>query len=110
MAISIVVNVVVSRHLLKVAKATDSLALEADAAHLTTDVLTMSGVLIGLVAVKLTGIEIIDPIVAIMVALLIVKAGIQIIAKSFGGLMDTSLPESEKAAIENVFWSTVINS
>ena len=100
MAISIVVNVVVSRHLLKVAKATDSLALEADAAHLTTDVLTMSGVLIGLVAVKLTGIEIIDPIVAIMVALLIVKAGIQIIAKSFGGLMDTSLPESEKAAIE----------
>ena len=109
MAISIVVNVVVSRHLLKVAKATDSLALEADAAHLTTDVLTMSGVLIGLVAVKLTGIEIIDPIVAIMVALLIVKAGIQIIAKSFGGLMDTSLPESEKAAIENGL-DTVINS
>lgn len=100
MAISIVVNVVVSRYLLKISRSTDSLALEADAAHLTTDVLTMSGVLIGLIAVKITGIEIIDPIVAMLVAVLIVKAAIQIIMKSFGGLMDVSLPESEQAAIE----------
>jgi cation diffusion facilitator family transporter len=100
MAISIVVNIIVSRYLLKISKSTDSLALEADATHLTTDVITMSGVMIGLFAVKLTGIEIIDPIVAILVALLIVKAAIQIIIKSFGGLMDTSLPESEKTAIE----------
>ncbi|MDD4873655.1 MAG: cation diffusion facilitator family transporter [Dehalococcoidales bacterium] len=100
MAISIVVNILVSRYLLKVSKSTDSLALEADAVHLTTDVLTMSGVLLGLIAVKLTGIEIIDPIVALFVALLIVKAAFDIIWKSFGGLMDVSLPESEKAAIE----------
>jgi cation diffusion facilitator family transporter len=100
MAVSIVVNIIVSRYLLKVSKTTDSLALEADATHLTTDVLTMSGVLIGLIAVKVTGIEIIDPVVAILVALLIVKTAIQIIMKSFGGLMDVSLPESEKAAIE----------
>ncbi len=83
MVISIIVNILVSRHLLKISKSTDSLALEANATHLTTDVLTMSGVLIGLIAVKLTGIEIIDPIVAIIVALLIVKAAIQIIMKSF---------------------------
>jgi cation diffusion facilitator family transporter len=100
MGISIVVNIIVSRYLIKVSRSTDSLALEADATHLTTDVITMSGVLLGLIAVKLTGIEIIDPIVAILVALLIVKAAIQIIMKSFGGLMDASLPESEKAAIE----------
>jgi cation diffusion facilitator family transporter len=100
MAISIMVNIFVSRYLAKISRATDSLALEADAAHLTTDVLTMSGVLIGLIAVKLTGIEIIDPIVAMLVALLIVKAAFDIIRKSFGGLMDISLPESEQAAIE----------
>jgi cation diffusion facilitator family transporter len=100
MAISIVVNILVSRYLLKISKSTDSLALEADAAHLTTDVLTMSGVLMGLITVKLTGIEILDPIVAILVAILIVKAAIEIILKSFGGLMDVSLPESEQAAIE----------
>jgi cation diffusion facilitator family transporter len=100
MAVSIVVNIIVSRYLLRVSKTTDSLALEADAAHLTTDVLTMSGVLIGLIAVRFTGIEIIDPIVAILVALLIVKTSVQIIMKSFGGLMDVSLPETEKAAIE----------
>ena len=101
MAVSIVVNVFVSRYLLKVSRATDSIALEADAAHLTTDVMTMTGVFIGLSIVRLTGLYILDPIIAIMVALLIVKAAINIIRKSFGGLMDVSLPEAEQTAIES---------
>ena len=101
MAVSIVVNTIVSRYLLKVSKATDSLALEADAAHLTTDVITMTGVLVGLIVVKLTGLYILDPIVAIFVALLIIKAAFDITRKSFGGLMDTSLPAPEEEAIKS---------
>ena len=101
MGVSIVVNLLVSRYLRKVARATDSLALEADATHLTTDVMTMAGVFIGLIIVRLTGLYILDPIIAIIVALLIVKAAVDIIRKSFGGLMDVSLPKSEQAAIES---------
>ncbi len=100
MAAAIVVNSLVSRYLYKISKSTDSLALEADAAHLSTDVLTMGGVFTGLIIVKLTGLQIIDPIVAIVVALLIVKAAIDIIRKSYGGLMDVSLPEPEQRKIE----------
>jgi len=99
MAVSIIVNIVVSRYLVKVSRDTDSLALEADATHLTTDVITMVGVLIGLVVVRVTGLYILDPIIAIIVAIIIIKAAYDITRKSFGGLMDTSLPESEKKAI-----------
>jgi len=101
MAISIVVNTLVSRYLRKVSRSTDSLALEADATHLTTDVMTMTGVFIGLIVVRLTGLYILDPIIAIIVALLIVKAAIDITRKSFGGLMDIGLPEQEQTAIES---------
>jgi cation diffusion facilitator family transporter len=101
MAVSIVVNILVSRYLFKVSKATDSIALEADATHLTTDVMTMGGVFIGLIVVRLTGLYFLDPIIAILVALLIVKAAIDIIRKSYGGLMDVSLPEKEQALIES---------
>jgi len=62
MAISIVVNFIVSRYLYKISKSTDSLALEADATHLSTDVLTMAGVFTGLIVVRLTGWQILDPI------------------------------------------------
>ncbi|MBG7617139.1 MAG: cation transporter [Chloroflexi bacterium] len=99
MAVSIVVNIVVSRRLLKVASATDSIALEADARHLTTDVLTSVGVLVGLVVVKITGIEELDAIIALLVALLIIKAAWEVLVKSVGGLLDTRLPEEEEAKI-----------
>jgi cation diffusion facilitator family transporter len=101
MAVSIVVNLFVSRYLLKVARATDSIALKADATHLTTDILTMAGVFIGLIVVRLTGLVILDPIIAMVVAALIVKAAIDIIREALGGLMDVSLPEAEQAAIES---------
>ena len=99
MALSIVVNVIVSRYLLKVAKHTDSVALEADAKHLTTDVLTMIGVLVGLVLARITGLAIFDPITALVVAAMIIKAAYDITKKSFGGLMDTRLPKSEEDTI-----------
>jgi cation diffusion facilitator family transporter len=101
MGVSLVVNIFVSRYLYKVSKSTDSLALEADAAHLTTDVMTMAGVFLGLIVVRITGWNILDPIIAMAVAALIVKAAVDIIKKSFGGLMDASLPETEQKAIES---------
>ena len=101
MAVSIVINVFVSRFLLRVARNTDSLALEADAYHLTTDVMTMAGVLAGLIIVRITGLMILDPIIAILVAILIIRAAYQIVRKSFGGLMDLRLPEAEESAIRS---------
>jgi cation diffusion facilitator family transporter len=69
MLVSAVVNYFISRYLMKVGKETDSMALQADALHLQTDVYTSLGVLAGLVLIKLTGLPILDPLVAIGVAL-----------------------------------------
>ena len=102
MAVSIVVNILVSRFLLKTAKQTDSLALEADAKHLSTDVLTMVGVFVGLALVRITGLSIFDPITALLVAVMIVKAAYDITRKSYKGLLDTRLPTEEEAAIAEV--------
>jgi len=99
MAVAIVVNVLVSRYLLRVARDTDSLALEADARHLTTDVMTMGGVLVGLILVRLTGLNWIDPVVAILVALFIMKTAYDLTRKSFGGLIDVRLPKEEEEQI-----------
>jgi cation diffusion facilitator family transporter len=99
MGVSVLVNTLVSRNLFKQAKIHDSLALEADGQHLRTDVITSMGVLLGLVAVQLTGIKILDPIVAIGVALIIFKAAWDILKKSFGGIIDTGLPAEEEKII-----------
>ena len=99
MAVSIGINVIVSRHLLKVSRSTDSIALEADARHLTTDVLTSLGVLLGLVLVRVTGLNFLDPIVALIVAVLIIKAAFEVTRKSYLGLMDTKLPSAEEEEI-----------
>ena len=99
MLVSVVVNIVVSRRLLKVARATDSIALEADAANFYIDVYTSLGVLVGLVVVQLTGLTMFDSIAAIAVALLIVKAVWDITRKALAGLMDVKLPAEEEALI-----------
>ena len=99
MAVSVIANMLVSRHLFKTAKVHDSLALEADAQHLRTDVITSLGVLLGLAAVQITGLTILDPIIAIGVALIIVKAAFDILKKSFGGIIDTGLPPEEEKLI-----------
>ncbi len=102
MAISSVVNMVVSRYLYKVARETDSLALEADAKHLSADVYTSMGVFIGLLIVSQTGITMLDPLVASIIALYIAYEGIVISKKSIHGLMDTRLPEDEERLIRKV--------
>ena len=100
MGLSAVVNVFVSRHLLRVARAHDSVALEADAHHLRVDVVASVGVFAGLGLVALTGWHVLDPVVAIGVGLLIVHTAYGITKRAFAPLLDTTLPDEEVAAIE----------
>lgn len=102
MIVSAVVNIIVSRILFKVAKEEDSLALEADALHLKTDVYTSFGVAIGLILIKFTGISILDPMVAIIVALLIVKEAWHLSKSAFNPLIDTRLSVEEEQKIKEV--------
>ena len=99
MAFSAVVNFFVSRRLHRIAHSTDSIALEADAWHLTTDVYTSLGVFAGLIVVEITHWYILDPIIAIGVALLIIRAAWNITRKSISGLVDERLPEAEEDII-----------
>ena len=85
MAISIVVNYFVSRRLFLVARRTQSQALEADALHLESDIWTSIGVLVGLVAIKATGLYWLDPVIAIVVAAIIFRAGFGMTRKSMRG-------------------------
>ena len=78
-----------------VARRTQSAALEADAAHLLTDVYTSFGVAAGLVLVKVTGWPYFDPIVAIAVAVLIIHTGYRLVIQSTKVLLDRTLPEGE---------------
>ncbi|MFZ3172274.1 MAG: cation diffusion facilitator family transporter [Carboxydocellales bacterium] len=102
MGISAIVNWFISSRLYKVAKETDSVALEADALHLRTDVYTSLGVLIGLVAIKLTGLNILDPLVAIAVALLIIKTAWDLTKTSFVQIIDARLPQEEETLVINI--------
>lgn len=101
MIISAIVNTFVSMRLYKVAKETNSVALEADALHLKTDVYTSLGVAAGLGLIMLTGIEILDPIVAILVATFIIFESYQLLKRAFSPLMDTAWKESEILDLKN---------
>jgi len=102
MLLAAAVNFFISMILLETAKKTDSIALEADAMHLLTDVYTSLGVFAGLILLKITKIPIIDPITAILVAVLIVKASIDLIKKSLNDLVDSKLPDEDIAKILSV--------
>lgn len=102
MGVSAVVNFIVSKKIMNIARKAESIALEADAYHLTTDVYTSIGVFIGLVLIKLTGNPIFDPILAILVALLIIKASYDLTKRSLSGLMDVKLSDKEEELIKSV--------
>jgi len=102
MLISAIANTIVSRKLYKVAKQEDSIALEADALHLKTDVYTSLGVGLGLSLIAITGINLLDPIVAIAVACLIIKESWVLCSNAFSPLMDASLPVSDEEQIKIV--------
>lgn len=100
MGFSVVANLVVSTVLYRRARTLESPALEGDAAHLRTDAMTSAGVLVGLALVEVTGIAAFDSITALVVAMAIVGAGIAIIRRSSGVLVDETLPEGELDRIE----------
>ncbi len=99
--LSVMTNVAVSSVLTRRARATGSPALEGDAAHLRTDAATSAGVLAGLVLVEVTGATWLDPVVALVVAVAIVVAGLRLLVRSSGVLVDEALPEDELEAVRD---------
>jgi len=102
MGISAIVNFYVSARIMKVAKKAESIALEADAYHLTTDVYTSIGVFIGLILIQITKNPIFDPLLAIIVALIILKASYDLTKRSVSGIMDVKLSDTEEECIKSI--------
>lgn len=102
MILSVVVYIVISQYLFKIAKETDSTALYADARHLQTDIITSLGVLSSLVIIKLTGFSWIDPVVAIGIAALISYMAYKIAKQSINNLVDVALPKDEEEQIRQI--------
>jgi cation diffusion facilitator family transporter len=96
------INFFVSRILLRAGQTSRSITLEADAQHLMTDVWTSVGVLGGMAVVAITNLEILDPLIAIAVAVNITWTGFQLLRRSVAGLMDASLSPEDQQAIEAV--------
>lgn len=94
-----IINGVWANVLLRVGRASRSPALIADGQHLRSDVLTSLGVLLGVVLATLTGWKILDPILAIVVALNILWSGWQLLSSSVGGLMDQGVPPETEQRI-----------
>lgn len=98
-------NGLVAWVLLKAARRFDSITLRADAHHLLTDVWTSTGVVVGIGMVKLTGLTILDPLIAIAVAVNIVFTGWKLLHETASGLLDRSLPDQEQGQLENLLAS-----
>jgi cation diffusion facilitator family transporter len=112
------INLIVARILISVGRSRQSITLEADGKHLMTDVWTTIGILLGIGAIAvgnhfpltlqlaerlgMHGWEILDPVIAFLVALNIVWAGLHLIRRTYAGLMDAALPEDEQAEIKDV--------
>ena len=92
------VNALLGMYLIKTGKREESLAVEANGRHVMTDVWTSLGAVGGLLLAKLTGFLLLDPIVAILFALNILREGVSLVVNSAGGLMDKTDPEIEKEA------------
>lgn len=101
-AVASLVNLGVAIIILRAARANRSITLEANGRHLLTDVWTSVGVILGVAAVALTGIDWLDPVIALIVAANIVWSGAGIIKDSVNGLMDTAIPAADLATIDAV--------
>ena len=102
MLFAVFMNIIVSTTLFRVAKESNSISLYADGEHLRTDIYTSLGVLIGLVLIKITGQILFDPIIAILIAAFIYKAGYAISKKSLMNLLDHSLPNDDIEKIKKI--------
>ncbi len=107
------INVVVAKILIRVGKQHQSITLEADGRHLMTDVWTTVGIIAGIATLAALqwlgyeGWEILDPIIAIVVAINILWAGICLVRRAFAGLMDVALSKDEQNIIKAILDSFV---
>jgi cation diffusion facilitator family transporter len=102
MALSALVNLFVSGWLLRVARETDSRALEAEGYNLRTDVWGAAGVALGLLAALATGWTVLDPIIATLIGVVILWTALRLISGSARVLLDESLPEEELSLVESI--------
>lgn len=101
--LSAVVNAIVAWILLRGARRYNSIVLEADAKHLLTDVITTLGVSLGVGIVYFwPQLKVVDPLLALLVALQILRTGYELTQKSFWGLLDRALPQEEQEQIEKI--------
>ncbi len=96
------INLGAATLLIRTGRQEQSLTLQADGRHLMTDVWTTAGVIVGVALVWLTGLEWLDPIIALLVAANIVRTGSSLVRDSMSGLMDRALPVEEMAAVNEV--------
>ena len=101
MLISIITSIFLSRHLRRVAKATGSTAIDASARNISADVYSAAGVLLGLLMVRLTGFVILDPIIALIMAGFVLKAGYQVTIRAIHELIDHALPKEEQKILND---------
>ena len=92
-------NGILATIMFREAKKNRSMALEGDAKHLFSDVMSSVGVVIGLFVASVTGLFIIDPLIALFVAAILVKMGVDVLRKTSKDLMDSNCVEAEKAII-----------
>jgi cation diffusion facilitator family transporter len=97
------INLGVGWVLIRAGKRHESIALEADGHHLMSDVWTSVGVIAGVGVVALTGWLILDPLIALAMAVQIVWTGFMLMRRSFLALMDAAIPQAELAEIEKIF-------
>lgn len=99
------INGATGAYLIRVGRKKCSITLEADGRHLLTDLITSVGVVAGLILVMVTGWNILDPLIAIAVAINIIWTGLALLRTSLAGLMDVTLPDAENAAIVEILHS-----
>ncbi|GCE11563.1 cation diffusion facilitator family transporter [Tengunoibacter tsumagoiensis] len=96
------INGILAWFMLREGKRQRSITLEADAHHLFADVYTTVGVLIGVTLVVITGWDILDPIIGLLVAVNIIWTGVKLLRQTGLGLLDTALPAEDQAQIQTI--------
>lgn len=102
MTVSLVASLLVTRYLRKVARATDSSALEADALHFAMDVYTNLALLLGLIAMFWFGLSWLDPLMSLLVAGYIIREALSLLRHGLRDLLDERLPDEVRAEIERL--------